>query len=83
MPFKGKIIDDSISKTLERHEDNLHNLFKKVKDIEVAQSEYKRHLQDFENGRSRNQNENIELQHVKNILFAIWFAVDFLIFYIV
>jgi hypothetical protein len=77
MPFKEKIINDSISQTLERHEDNLHNLFKKVKDIEAAQSEYKKHLQDFENGRSRNENENIELQHVKNILFAIWLAVDF------
>ena len=68
MPFKGKIIDDSISKTLERHEDNLHNLFKKVKDFEVAQSEYKKRLHDLENGKSRNENEHFELQHVKNFI---------------
>jgi hypothetical protein len=56
MPTKGKIINESISKRFERHEDNLQNLFEKVNNIEVAQSEYKKRLHNLENGRSRNEN---------------------------
>ena len=49
MPFKGKIIDDSISKTLERHEDNWKNLIDKIKAIEELLSEYKNRFRRLEN----------------------------------
>jgi hypothetical protein len=68
MSTKEKIINESISKRFERHEENLQNLFEKVNHIEVAQSEYKKRLHDLENGRSRNENEHFELQHVKNFI---------------
>ena len=60
---------ESITKRLDRHEDNLKNFSDKLKSFEITQREYKRRLSSLENGRDPDKNEEIELKHVKNFLF--------------
>jgi len=67
---------ESITQRLERHEENFKDLVIKVKSFEVTQNEYKKRLRRLEDGRNQSENEYIELQYVKDILFVI-----FLIFY--
>ena len=57
---------DTITIRLERHENNFKDLVNKVKSIEVTQNEYKQRLRRLEDGRNQSENEDIELQHVKN-----------------
>ena len=67
---------ESITQRLERHENNFKDLVIKVKSFEVTQNEYKKRLRRLEDSRNQSDNEDIELQKVKDILFVI-----FLIFY--
>ncbi len=67
---------ESVIKRLERNEYNFNNLVNKVNSIQVTQNEYKKRLRRLEDGRNQSENEYIELQYVKDILFVI-----FLIFY--
>ena len=55
---------ESVSKRLERHEDNLKNLDDKIKSFEVTQREYKNRLSRLEDERNTDENEDIELHHV-------------------
>jgi hypothetical protein len=71
-----ELFKESISKRLERHESNFKDLVNKVKSMEVTQNEYKKRLRRLEDGKIQSDNEDIELQKVKDILFVI-----FLIFY--
>ncbi len=57
---------DSISKRLDKQEENFESLTNKVKSLEVTQREYKKRLSSLEDQRKNDENEDIELQHVKN-----------------
>jgi hypothetical protein len=59
---------ESITKRLDRHEENLKNFSDKMKSFEITQREYKRRLNRLEDGRDPDKNEDIELKHVKNFL---------------
>ena len=71
---------DTITIRLERHENNFKDLVNKVKSIEVTQNEYKQRLRRLEDGRNQSENEDIELQHVKDILFVIFLIILFFLF---
>ena len=75
-----ELFKESISKRLERHENNFKDLVNKVKSIEVTQNEYKQRLRRLEDGRNQSENEDIELQHVKDILFVIFLIILFFLF---
>ena len=49
---------ESVSKRLERHEDNLKNLDDKIKSFEVTQREYKNRLSRLEDERNTDENED-------------------------
>ena len=63
---------ESITQRLERHEENFKDLVIKVKSFEVTQNEYKKRLRRLEDGKNQSDNEDIELQKVKDILFVIF-----------
>ncbi len=63
-----ELFKETVFKRLERHENNFRNLVEKVKGIEVSQSEHKRRLRGLEDGRTRGDSENVELQQVKEVL---------------
>ena len=63
---------ESITQRLERHEDNFKDLVIKVKSFEVTQNEYKKRLRRLEDGKNQSDNEDTELQKVKDILFVIF-----------
>ncbi len=71
---------ETITIRLERHENNFKDLANKVKSIEVTQNEYKQRLRRLEDGRNQSENEDIELQHVKDILFVIFLIILFFLF---
>ena len=71
---------ETITIRLERHENNFKDLVNKVKSIEVTQNEYKQRLRRLEDGRNQSENEDIELQHVKDILFVIFLIILFFLF---
>ena len=71
---------ETIAIRLERHENNFKDLVNKVKSIEVTQNEYKQRLRRLEDGRNQSENEDIELQHVKDILFVIFLIILFFLF---
>jgi hypothetical protein len=71
---------ETITIRLERHENNFKDLVNKVKSIEVTQNEYKQRLRRLEDGRNQSENEDIELQHVKNILFVFFLIILFFLF---
>ena len=58
---------ESISKRFEKQEENFNILTNKVKNFEVTQREYKKRLSRLEDQRNTDENENIELQQVKNL----------------
>ena len=57
---------ESISKRFEKQENNFKNLTDKMKSFEVTQREYKKRLSRLEDQRNEDENEDIELQKVKN-----------------
>ncbi len=63
---------ESITERLERYENDLNNLVNKVKSIKIAQKEYKKRLRRLEDGRNHVENDDIELKHVRDILFIIF-----------
>ena len=71
---------ESINKSLERLERNegiFNNLVDKVQSIEVTQNEYKKRLRRLEDRRIQGENDDIELQQVKSILFLIFLIINF------
>ena len=71
---------ESINKRLERLERNegiFNNLVDKVQSIEVTQNEYKKRLRRLEDRRIHGENDDIELQQVKSILFLIFLIINF------
>ena len=65
---------ESISKRLEKQENNFKNLTDKVKSFEVTQREYKKRLSCLENRRNPEENEDIELQQVNNFNHLLFFS---------
>jgi len=65
---------ESISKRLDKQEENFESLTNKVKSLEVTQREYKKRLSSLEDQRNNDENEDIELQHVKNSNFSLFFS---------
>ena len=65
---------ESISKRLDKQEENFESLTYKVKSLEVTQREYKKRLSSLEDQRNNDENEDIELQHVKNSNFSLFFS---------
>jgi len=65
---------ESISKRFEKHENYFKNLTDKVKSFEITHREYKKRLSRLENQRNMNENEDIELQQVKNLNFWLFFS---------
>jgi len=63
-----ELFKETVFKRLEKHENNFRDLVEKVKGIEVSQSEHKRRLRGLEDGRTRGDSENVELQQVKEVL---------------
>jgi hypothetical protein len=57
---------ESISKRFEKQEENFKNIVDKVKSFEVTQREYKKRLTRLEDRSNTDENEDIELQQVKN-----------------
>ena len=58
---------ESISNRFEKQEENFKSLTNKVKSFELTQREYKKRLSRLEGGRrNTDENEDIELQQVKN-----------------
>ena len=64
---------ESNSKRFEKQEENFRILTDKVKSFEVSQREYKKRLSRLENQKNTDENENIELQHVRNLNFMLFF----------
>ncbi len=67
---------ESISKRFEKNEENFKNLADKVKSFEVTQREYKKRFSRLEDRKNTDENEDIELQQVKNLnylLFSFFF----------
>ena len=58
---------ESISKRFQKQEENLKNLTNTVKSFEVTQREYKKRLSRLEDRSNTDENENNELQQVKNL----------------
>jgi len=65
---------ESISKRFEKQEENINILTNKVKNFEVTQREYKKRLSRLEDQRNTDENENIELQQVKNLNCLLFFS---------
>ena len=65
---------ESISKRFEKQEENFENLTDKVKSFEVTQREYKKRLSRLEDRRNTDENEDIELQQVKNFNYLLFFS---------
>ena len=65
---------ESISKRFDKQEENFESLTNKVKSLEVTQREYKKRLSSLEDQRKNDENEDIELQHVKNSNFSLFFS---------
>jgi hypothetical protein len=65
---------ESISKRFEKQEENFENLTDKVKSFEVTQREYKKLSSRSENRRNADENEDIELQQVKNFHYFLFFS---------
>ena len=65
---------ESISKRFEKQEENFNILTNKVKNFEVTQREYKKRLSRLEDQRNTDENENIELQQVKNLNCLLFFS---------
>ncbi len=65
---------ESISKRFEKQENNFMNLTDKMKSFEVTQREYKKRLSRLEDQRNTDENENIELQQVKNLNCLLFFS---------
>jgi hypothetical protein len=61
---------------------NFKDLVNKVKSIEVTQKEYKKRLRRLEDGRNQSDNEDIELQKVKDTLFVIFLILYGVYFFI-
>ena len=64
---------ESISKRFQKQEENLKNLTNTVKSFEVTQREYKKRLSRLEDRRNMGENEDIELQQVKNYYYSLFF----------
>ena len=62
-------IDSYLQEFIQRTDANIKSLFDLVKGIEAAQSEHKKRLWRLENGGSRGEKEDIELEHVNNIFY--------------
>ena len=58
---------ESISKRFENQEENFKNIVDKMKSFEVSQREYKKRLSRLEDRSNTDENENNELQQVKNL----------------
>ena len=69
---------ESISKRLEKQENNFKNLTDKMKSFEVTQREYKKRLSSLEDQRNADENEDIELQKVKNFNYLLFFSFFYL-----
>ena len=65
---------ESITKRFDKQEENFESLTNKVKSLEVTQREYKKRLSSLEDQRNNDENEDIELQHVKNSNFSLFFS---------
>jgi hypothetical protein len=65
---------ESITKRFEKIEENLKNLTNTVKSFEVTQREYKKRLSRLEDRRNVGENEDIELQQVKNFNYLLFFS---------
>ena len=63
---------ESISKRFERQEEEIKSLADKMKSFEETQREYKKRLTHLEDRRDTNENEDFELQHVKNQFLVIF-----------
>ena len=63
---------ESNSKRFEKQEENFRILTDKVKSFEVSQREYKKRLSRLENQKNTDENENIELQQVRNLNFMLF-----------
>ena len=63
---------ESISKKFEKHEENFKNLVDKVKSFEVTQREYKKRFSRLEDRKNTDENEDIELQQVKNLNYLLF-----------
>ena len=61
---------ESISKRLDKQEENFESLTNKVKSLEVTQNEYKKRLSRLEDQRNNDENEDIELQQVNNFNYS-------------
>jgi len=64
---------ESNSKRFEKQEENFRILTDKVKSFEVSQREYKKRLSRLEDQKNTDENENIELQQVRNLNFMLFF----------
>ena len=60
---------ESISKRFEKQEENFKNIVDKVKSFEVTQ---KQRLSRLEDQRNTDENEDIELQQVKNLNYSLF-----------
>ncbi len=69
---------ESISKRFEKQENNFMNLTDKMKSFEVTQREYKKRLSSLEDHRNADENEDIELQKVKNFNYLLFFSFFYL-----
>ena len=58
---------ESITKRFENQEENFKNIVDKMKSFEVSQREYKKRLSRLEDRSNTDENENNELQQVKNL----------------
>ena len=63
---------ESNSKRFEKQEENFRILTDKVKSFDVSQREYKKRLSRLENQKFTDENENIELQQVRNLNFMLF-----------
>ena len=65
---------ESISKRFERQEEEIKSLADKMKSFEFTQREYKKRSSRLEEQRNTDETEDIELQHVKNLNYLLFFS---------
>jgi hypothetical protein len=75
--LEKKMIDienymESISKRFENHDNHFKNLTDEVKRFEVTHREYSTRLSRLENRRNTDENEDFELQQVKNVIYLLF-----------
>jgi len=65
---------ESISKRIEKQEDNFKNLTDKVESFEETQKENEKRLSRLEHRKNTDENEDIELEQVRNLNFPLFFS---------